>query len=187
MREVSPSSKSNNILRCCSFNEFANQFKINNCTEKIEMSDLIKPLVSASSLQSSRKGKASIFLMDESRHFWQQIKKTKQLLYVQEIYLKYYQRVDKHILTQPVGMGAEQVEGLVCVHPTAEVHPGAKLGPNVTVGAHAKIADGVRIINSIILEDAIVQPHAVIVNSIIGWSAVIGSWSRIEGVLTKSD
>jgi mannose-1-phosphate guanylyltransferase len=94
--------------------------------------------------------------MDESRHFWQQIKKTKQLLHVQEIYLKYYQRVDKNILTQPVGMGAEQVEGLVCVHPTAEVHPGAKLGPNVTVGAHAKIADGVRIINSIILEDAIV-------------------------------
>ena len=76
---------------------------------------------------------------------------------------------------------------MVCIHPTAEVHPGAKIGPNVTIGAHAKIADGVRIINSIILEDALVQPHAVIINSIIGWSAVIGSWSRVEGLLTKND
>jgi mannose-1-phosphate guanylyltransferase len=125
--------------------------------------------------------------MDQERHFWQRIKKTKQLLMVQEIYLKYYSRVDKNILTQPVGMALEQVEGLVCVHPTAEVHPGAKLGPNVTVGAHAKIGDGVRVINSIILEDAVVNPHAVVINSIVGWSAVIGSWTRIEGLLTKND
>ena len=134
------------------------------------------------------KGKAYVYVMDPSKHFWQQVRKTKQLLHVQEIYLKYYQRVDKLILTHPPTMNpSEQLVGLVCIHPSAEVHPGAKLGPNVTIGAGARIADGVRIINSIILEDAVVQPHAVVINSIIGWSAVIGSWSRVEGLLTKSD
>ena len=53
----------------------------------------------------------------------------------------------------------------------------------MTVGAYAKIGDGVRIINSIILEDVIIQPHAVIINSIVGWSSVIGSWTRIEGLV----
>lgn len=78
------------------------------------------------------------------------------MLHVQEIYLNYYQRVDKNILTQPPNVKEEQIVGLVCIHPSAEVHPGAKIGPNVTIGAHARIADGARIINSIILEDAVV-------------------------------
>lgn len=29
------------------------------------------------------------------------------------------------------------------------------------------------------------QPHAVVINSIIGWSSVIGSWARIEGLVNK--
>lgn len=84
-------------------------------------------------------------------------------------------------------MTEEQIVGLVCIHPTAEVHPGARIGPNVTIGAHAKVADGARIINSIILEDCVVQPHAVVINAIIGWSSVIGSWTRVEGLLNRSD
>jgi mannose-1-phosphate guanylyltransferase len=55
----------------------------------------------------------------------------------------------------------------------------------VTIGAHVKVGDGTRIINSIILEDVIIEPHAVIINSIIGWTSVIGSWARIEGLLHK--
>jgi hypothetical protein len=27
----------------------------------------------------------------------------------------------------------------------------------------------------------------VVINTIIGWSSVIGSWSRVEGLLTKND
>jgi len=53
-------------------------------------------------------------------------------------------------------MKEEQIEGLVCIHPTAEIHAGAKIGPNVTIGAHARIGDGARIINSILLEDVVV-------------------------------
>ncbi len=54
-------------------------------------------------------------------------------------------------------MTDDQIVGLVCIHPTAEIHSGAKIGPNVTIGAHARIGDGARIINSIILEDVVVQ------------------------------
>lgn len=82
-------------------------------------------------------------------------------------------------------MKENQIEGLICIHPTAEIHPGAKIGPNVTIGAHARIGDGARIINTIILEDVVIQPHAVVINSIIGWTTVIGSWARIEGIVTK--
>lgn len=67
------------------------------------------------------------------------------------------------------------------------MHPGAKVGPNVMIGAHVKVGDGARIINSIILEDVIIQPHAVVINSIIGWTSVIGSWARVEGLLNKTD
>lgn len=64
--------------------------------------------------------------------------------------------MDATILTYPKSMNPNQIEGLVCIHPTAEIHPGAKIGPNVTIGAHCKIGDGARIINSIILEDAVI-------------------------------
>lgn len=53
-------------------------------------------------------------------------------------------------------MKSEQIVGLVCIHPTAEIHTGAKIGPNVTIGAHVRIGDGARIINSIILEDVVI-------------------------------
>lgn len=54
-------------------------------------------------------------------------------------------------------MKDEQIKGIVCIHPTAEIHHDAKIGPNVTIGAYAKIGDGARIINSIILEDVVIQ------------------------------
>ncbi|CDW89701.1 mannose-1-phosphate guanylyltransferase [Stylonychia lemnae] len=157
--------------------EFSNQFKINNCGEQIKIKDIILPLCNTKESQ--------IFILDQQKHFWQQVKSTRQLLLTQEIYLKYYQEVDQNILTHPESMEQSQIEGIVCIHPNADVHPNAKLGPNVTVGAYAKIGDGARIINSIILEDVIIQPHAVIINSIIGWSSVIGSWARIEGLVNQ--
>lgn len=52
------------------FNEFANQFKINTCTEQINMRDLLTPL-------TATKGKAHIHVLDQQKHFWHQIQKTK--------------------------------------------------------------------------------------------------------------
>jgi len=57
------------------------------------------------------------------------------------------------------------------------------IGPNVTIGKYAKIGAGARVKNSIVLEDVAVEDHAVIINSIIGWSTIVGSWARIDGVL----
>jgi len=57
------------------------------------------------------------------------------------------------------------------------------IGPNVTIGKYAKIVAGARVKNIIVLEDVAVEDHAVIINSIIGWSTIVGSWARIDGVL----
>jgi len=74
----------------------------------------------------------------------------------------------------------------VFIHPTAEIHAEAKIGPNVTIGAHTRVGDGARIINSIILEDVQIQANAVVINAIVGWTSVIGSWTRVEGLLENS-
>eukprot|EP00351_Strombidinopsis_sp_SopsisLIS2011_P001884 CAMPEP_0116882066 /NCGR_PEP_ID=MMETSP0463-20121206/14210_1 /TAXON_ID=181622 /ORGANISM="Strombidinopsis sp, Strain SopsisLIS2011" /LENGTH=92 /DNA_ID=CAMNT_0004534703 /DNA_START=922 /DNA_END=1200 /DNA_ORIENTATION=- len=50
----------------------------------------------------------------------------------------------------------------------------------------AKIGEGARLINCIVTEDVVIQPHAVIINSIIGWTTVIGSWTRIEGIIDQN-
>lgn len=42
------------------FNEFANQFKINNCTEKIKIKDLIYPLLT----EKREKSRACLFVLD---------------------------------------------------------------------------------------------------------------------------
>ena len=96
--------------------------------------------------------------------------------------MDYYQEVLSTILTKPKDLDSHQIEGIVCIHPSAEIHPGAKIGPNVTIGAQVKVGDGARIKNSIILEDVVIHPHAVVLNAIIGWTSVVGSWARVEGV-----
>lgn len=70
--------------------------------------------------------------------------------------MKYYQSIEKTILTQPKGLKESQIEGLVCVHPSAEIHHAAKIGPNVSIGAAVKVGEGARISNSIVLEDAVI-------------------------------
>ena len=53
----------------------------------------------------------------------------------------------------------------------------------MTIGKYAFVGAGSRIKNSIVLEDVVIKDHAVIINSIIGWSTHVGSWTRIEGIL----
>jgi len=49
--------------------------------------------------------------------------------------MNHYQLVQSMILTKPRDINSHQIEGLVCIHPSAEIHAGAKIGPNVTIGA----------------------------------------------------
>jgi mannose-1-phosphate guanylyltransferase len=72
----------------------------------------------------------------------------------------------------------------VSIHKNSNIEPGAKIGPFVSIGANVSIGDGARIVNSIILEDATIKRNAVVINALIGWTAIISSWCRIEGVLT---
>lgn len=129
-----------------------------------------------------KKRKAYLFELDKREHFWLRINHVHQLFRAQEFFLDFYRAENSQVMTRPRDMVQEQIEGNVCIHPSAEIHPGAKIGPNVTIGAQVKVGDGARIKNSIILEDVVVHPHAFILNAIIGWTSVIGSWVRIEGV-----
>lgn len=53
-------------------------------------------------------------------------------------------------------MTESQIEGIVCIHPSAQIDPTAKIGPNVTIGAMAKIGEGARLINCIVTEDVVI-------------------------------
>lgn len=134
-----------------SFNEFAEHVVAETLMPKIGLKDVLLPLC--------KKKKAYLYYLDQSnseKHFWQRIKHVSQLLEAQEVYMKRYWAVDDTILTKPTSVNPHQFEGLVCIHPTAEIHPDAKIGPNVTIGAAAKVGEGARIVNSIILEDVVI-------------------------------
>ena len=61
--------------------------------------------------------------------------------------MSYYQSVKSTILTKPADLHSGQIEGIVCIHPSAEIHPDAKIGPNVTIGAEVKVGEGARIVD----------------------------------------
>ena len=142
--------------------------------QKVGMKSILLPLC--------KKQKAYLYHLDKEEHFWLRINHVNQLFRAQEFYMEYYQAVLSTVLTKPRDINSHQIQGLVCIHPSAEIHPGALIGPNVTIGAEVKVGDGARIKNSIILEDVVIHPHAVVLNSIIGWTSILGSWTRVEGV-----
>jgi len=69
----------------------------------------------------------------------------------------------------------------VFVHPTATIHPTAVIGPNVSIGANVSINEGVRIKESIVLEGSIIDCHSIVMHTVIGKDARIGTWARVEG------
>lgn len=73
----------------------------------------------------------------------------------------------------------------VYIHPTAVIHPSARIGPNVSIGPRALIGRGVRVRDAIILDSVEVKNDSFIVNAVIGWDSMIGSWVRIEGGVEK--
>ena len=141
----------------------------------IELKDILLPLCDSQ--------KAYVFHLDKEKHFWQKVYKTKQFIISQSQYLSYYSKYESDVLTLPKTIKPEQIIGEVCIHPTAQIHQDAVIGPNVTIGKYALVGAGSRIKNSIVLEDVVIQDHVVIINSIIGWSTLVGSWARIEGIL----
>jgi len=69
----------------------------------------------------------------------------------------------------------------VYLHPTATVHPTAVIGPNVSIGANVTIGEGVRLKESIVLEGSVIDCHSIVMHTVIGKDARIGSWTRVEG------
>lgn len=75
----------------------------------------------------------------------------------------------------------DNIIGNVLIDPTARIGKNCKIGPNVTIGPNVVIEDGVRVSKAAILEGARLKSHSYVSNSIIGWHASVGSWSRVEG------
>lgn len=78
----------------------------------------------------------------------------------------------------PVG---DHINGNVLIDPTATIGKNCLIGPNVTIGPNVVIEDGVRVARSAIFEGAKLKAHSYVSNSIIGWHATVGRWTRIEG------
>ena len=74
------------------------------------------------------------------------------------------------------------VEGNIMVDPNATVGPGSHIGPDVYIGSGAVLDEGVRLAHCIILPGGHIGAHATVIQSIVGWGANVGRWTRIEGV-----
>lgn len=75
----------------------------------------------------------------------------------------------------------DHVQGNVLIDPSAKIGKNCMIGPNVTIGANVVIEDGVRVSKAAILDGAVLRAHSFVSNSIIGWHASVGRWTRIEG------
>jgi len=76
---------------------------------------------------------------------------------------------------------SEAIKGNVLIDPTAKIGKNCLIGPDVTIGAGVVVEDGVRISKAAILENAHIKSHAFLSNTIIGWRATVGNWTRVEG------
>lgn len=75
----------------------------------------------------------------------------------------------------------DHINGNVLIDPSAKIGKNCLIGPNVTIGPNVVLEDGVRISRAAILEGAKLKAHSYVSNSIIGWHASVGRWTRIEG------
>jgi len=123
----------------------------------------------------------------QTKNWWSQVKTAGSAIYANRHYLSLYNKNNnKHRLTQNSDNGPI-IEGDVFIHPTAKVDPSAVLGPNVSIGKNVKIGAGTRIRESIILGNSVVGDHSLVIYSVIGWSSIVGDWSRVEGTPDDPD
>ena len=109
--------------------------------------------------------------------FWMDIGQPKDYLTGLKLHVTALDAKNSPLLTK-----GEHIEGGVLIHETAKIGQGCKIGPNVSVGEGCTIGDGVRLKNCTVFKGAQVKSHAYVSGSIIGWSSVIGSWTRIENM-----
>jgi mannose-1-phosphate guanylyltransferase len=74
------------------------------------------------------------------------------------------------------------VEGNVLMDASATVGDDCLIGPDVTIGPNCVIGSGVRLAHCVLLEGVKVGAHACVFDSILGWRATVGEWTRVEGV-----
>ena len=65
---------------------------------------------------------------------------------------------------------------------SATVGDDCLIGPDVTIGPNCVIGSGVRLAHCVLLEGVKVGAHACVFDSILGWRATVGEWTRVEGV-----
>lgn len=106
--------------------------------------------------------------------FWMDVGQPKDYLIGIGLYLQ-------SLATKQVLPSGENILGNVLIDPSAKIGKNCIIGPNVTIGPNVVIEDGVRVARSAILEGAKLKAHSYISNSIIGWQASVGRWTRIEG------
>jgi len=129
-------------------------------------------------------GTAYVF---QTNNWWSQVKTAGSAIYANRHYLNLYTKTSKsHRLAVNSDEGPT-IEGDVFIHPTAKVDPSAVLGPNVSIGKNVRIGAGARVRESIILGNSVIGDHSLVIYSVIGWSSVVGDWSRVEGTPDDPD
>ncbi len=106
--------------------------------------------------------------------FWMDVGQPKDYLIGIGLYLQ-------SLATKQVLPNGDHINGNVLIDPSAKIGKNCMIGPNVTIGPNVVIEDGVRVSKAAILEGAKLKAHSYISNSIIGWQASVGRWTRIEG------
>lgn len=123
----------------------------------------------------------------QTTDWWSQVKTAGSAIYANRHYLSLYNKHGKSDrLSLPTDNGP-MINGDVFIHPTAKVDPSAVLGPNVSIGKNVKVGAGARIRESIILGNSVIGDHSLIIYSVIGWSSIVGDWSRVEGTPDDPD
>lgn len=134
---------------------------------------------------------AKVYVTDK---WWSQTKTAGSAIYANRHYLNLYRETHPERLAENEMSFANghcdvkkpeptkpQIIGNVTIHPTAIVHPTAVIGPNVSIAKNVTVGEGCRIKESIILAGSSIGDHSLVLYTVIGMNARIGSWSRVEG------
>merc|ERR1719310_1863448 len=111
--------------------------------------------------------------------YWMNVKKPRDFLQGHALYLGHLaQRGNSDELSKDDAM----VQGNVIIDPSAKVGAGCSIGPDVSIGPGCVVEEGVRLSRCILLKGVRVSAHSAVIDSILGWGASVGSWTRVEGI-----